>query len=272
MFNDSATFFVILFNNMDSLLLIAARIIGLFILMPILSSRNINRMSKVGLIFFTSLLIYVSKFDQNLGVEYANSFIGFGMLIAKEFMIGYILGFSVYMVVALIYFAGQLIDFQLGFSMVSVFDPISQVQLPVSGNLLSLMTNTLLILSGALYVFLDGIFYSYDKIPIGMVDIFNSGKVMQIIINTMTFFFSFGLRVAMPIVGTILVVDVALGLLVKASPQMNVFVVGMPIKVLVGLVMFYVAMPMMIGVFSEIFNYSSGMFYGIIEGFAINSN
>lgn len=269
MFNDSASFFIILFNNVDSLILIGARLIGLMILMPILSSKALPRLGKLGFMFFISILIFTSKFNENLNVEYANSFIGFAIVFFKEFMIGYILGFSVYMVTSSIYFAGQLIDFQLGFSMVSIFDPISQLQLPISGNILSLMITTLLLITGAFDVFLDAVFFSYDKVPIGTVDIFVNETIMQIISNTMVYFLEFGLRIGLPIVGTILVVDVALGLLVKASPQMNVFVVGMPIKVLIGLVMFYLVMPMMLDIFDELFNYSSHMFYGIINGFEV---
>ncbi len=269
MFNDSAPFLVVLFNNIDSLMLIAARLIGVSILMPILSSRGFPRLGKVGFVFFIAMLIFSAKFNENLNVEYANSFIGFGMLIFKEFFVGYILGFSVYMITSAIYFAGQLIDYQLGFSMVSIFDPVSQMQLPVSGNILSLMITALMVLTGALNVFLDAVFYSYDKIPIGQADILSNNTVIQILSNAMTFFFSFGLRISMPLVGTILVVDVALGLLVKASPQMNVFVVGMPVKVLVGLVVFYLTMPIMIDVFNELFDYTSQMMYGIIEGFEL---
>ncbi len=269
MFNESAPFLVILFNNIDSLMLIMARLFGVAVLMPVLSSRGFPRMGKIGFLFFVAMLIFTAKFNQNLNVEYANSFIGFGMVIFKEFFVGYVLGFSVYMITSSIYFAGQLIDFQLGFSMVSIFDPVSQMQLPVSGNILSLMVTALMVLTGALDVFLDAVFYSYDKIPIGQVDILSNNTVVQILSNAMTFFFSFGLRIAMPLVGTILVVDVALGLLVKASPQMNVFVVGMPVKVLVGLVIFYLIMPMMIGIFGELFGYTSQMMYGIIEGFEL---
>lgn len=269
MFTDSAPFFVILFNNVDSLLLIAARLIGMAMLMPIISSKGFPTVGKIGFIFFISMLIYISKFNENLNVEYANSFVGFAIVIFKEFTVGYILGFSVYMMTSSIYFAGQLMDYQLGFSMVSVFDPISQMQLPITGNILSLVVSTLMILTGALNVFLDAVFYSYDKIPIGMVDLTVTNTFMQLLVNAMTFFFVFGLQVAMPLVGTILVIDVALGLLVKASPQMNVFVVGMPIKVLVGLVIFYLVMPMMIGLYQELFNYTSQLLYGIINNFQL---
>ncbi len=269
MFNDSAPFLVILFNNIDSLLLIAARLIGLFVLMPIISSKGFPRVGKIGFIFYISMLIFTAKFDENLNVEYANSFIGFAIVIIQEFMIGYILGFSVYFLTSSIYFAGQLVDFQLGYSMVSIFDPISQMQLPISGNIMSLMVSSMMIITGALNVFLDAVFYSYDKIPIGMVDFTQFNTVMQILTNAMVFFFDFGLRISIPIVGTILIIDIALGLLVKASPQMNVFVVGMPIKVLIGLVLFYAIMPMMIDVYAELFNYSAQMFYGIIDGFKL---
>ncbi len=269
MFSDSAPFFVILFNNIDSLLLIAARLIGLIVIMPILSSKSFPIMAKIGFVLFISMLIFTSKFDENLNVEYANSFIGFAIVLLQEFMIGYILGFSVYFLTSSIYFAGQLVDFQLGFSMVSIFDPISQMQLPISGNIMSLMISTMMVITGALNVFLDAMFYSYDVLPIGMVDMTQFNTIMQIFTNAMTFFFSFGLRVSIPIVGTILVIDVALGLLVKASPQMNVFVVGMPIKVLIGMIMFYTIMPMMVDVYSELFGYSSQMFYGLLNAFEL---
>lgn len=269
MFNDSAPIFVILFNNMDSLLIISARLIGMAVLMPIISSKSFPNIAKVGFIFYISILIYVSKFNENLNVEYANTFISFAIILFKEFTLGYILGFSVYMMTSTVYFAGQLIDYQLGFSMVSVFDPISQLQLPISGNILSMLISALMVLTGALNVFLDAVFYSYDKVPIGMVDLNVTNTFMQLLMNAMTFFFVFGLRVAMPLVGTILVIDVALGLLVKASPQMNVFVVGMPVKVIVGLLIFYMVMPMMIGLYDELFNYTAQLMYGIINNFQL---
>ncbi len=267
MFNDSASFFVILFNNIDSLMLIAARIVGLFVLMPVLSSRGFPRLGKMGFIFFISTLIFTARFNENLNIEYANSFIGFGVVIFKEFTLGYILGFSVYTVLSSVYFAGQLMDFQIGFSMVSIFDPISQIQLPVSGNIMSLAITAMLVVSGALHVFLDAMFYSYEVLPIGSVNIVINENIVKMLISTMSYFFIFCMKVAMPLVGTILIINVALGLLVKASPQMNVFVVGMPVKVIVGLIIFYLIMPMMTTVFDELFNHGIQLFYGIIENF-----
>ncbi len=267
MFDNSASFLIILYNNIDSLLLIAGRLVGLFMMMPILRTRGLPRLGKMGFVFFIAMLLFTSKFDENLNVQYANSFIGFTMVWLKEFMIGYLLGFSVYTVTSIVYFSGQLLDYQLGFSMVNVFDPMAQMQIPVTGNILSLVINALLVLSGGLHVLLDAVFYSYDRIPIGTAEIVVSDTLIQILLNAMAYFFLFGVKVAMPIVGTILTVDISLGLLVKASPQMNVFVVGMPIKVLVGCTIFMLVIPMMAGIYSELFIYVSEMIYGVIEAF-----
>jgi flagellar biosynthetic protein FliR len=95
------------------------------------------------------------------------------------------------------------------------------------------------------------IYESYEFVPMGAMAI--GGDVIDGLMRLFSDIFVLGFRIAAPIVFTVLLTDVALGIISKAMPQMNVFMVGMPLKILVGLIIIVVTMPAMMLVFGELF-------------------
>lgn len=251
MFTASTPYIVTLYGNLDKILLIFARMGGFIYLIPIFSGQTIPRQVKVGFIFMTSMLIFMSGIADT-SIEVTNA-IQFAVLICKEIITGLILSFVVYLIFTTVYFAGQIMDYNIGFSMVNVLDPVSQIQVPITGNIIYYVISVLLIITGGLNSLLGSLFETYKKIPIGGANLSVDEGLLQYMIQLTSNYFELGLRISAPILVTILVVDVSLGVLVKASPQMNVFVVGMPIKLLVGLTVLFIVCPYFIEVYNELF-------------------
>lgn len=240
-----------IFSNADIFILIFVRIIGTVSITPIIGGSNIPVMVRLGFsLALTSIVFYSGNvtFD-----EYTDSVFGYGVLILKEFIVGITIGFVVYLILNISYFAGHFTDQQIGFSMVSVYDPITQEQVPISGNLYYFLLCVLLIVTNGHHFIIKSLFYSYKAIPIGSAQVFLNGRLVRVLFNLSIDFFAIGFSIALPIIAIILIIDLVLGILIKTVPQMNVFVVGMPAKVFVGLIAVALIIPMFSGI-TNVFN------------------
>jgi len=255
------------FSEVDVFLIVLVRILGFVIIIPVLSTMNIPAQIKIALSVAMAYLIFIS--GKVTSVYYDDSAAGFVLLVAQEFMTGFAAGFVVNLIFSVFYFVGQMVDYKIGFAMVSILDPLSQIQVPVTGNLLYLFITIMLVASGGLNAFIAAFFYSYDVLPIGAAAIVGNPTLMAYMADVLVRFFVIGVSVSMPVMGAILVLDVALGVLVKAVPQMNVFVVGMPLKVFIGLLVFMLMFPLLGSVYSFVFEESYRNIINIIDGMAI---
>lgn len=236
-----ASVIVGIYSNMDVFALVFLRILGFIVIMPIFSGQTIPMMVKIGLAFCFSALAVTSGVIT--APEITGGVWGYFLLAAQEFLTGFLIGFVVYMMFAVFYYVGQLVDYQIGFSMVSVYDPISEIQAPITGNLYYFIFLVYYIVTGGLNILLYQMFDTYRMFPPGQAFIIGNSGLMTGIIGMITGYLELGFKIAMPIVAAILIMDVALGILVKAVPQMNVFVVGMPAKLFAGLFIMYLTIP-----------------------------
>ncbi len=252
------------FDNLDIFLLIFIRMTGFFIIFPVFAGTNIPVISKIGFSLAASYIIFAAGVVEK--VFYYNTVPGFVILIVKEFFVGFTMGYVVYLIFSIIYFSGQLLDYQIGFSMVSVFDPVSQIQVPITGNIYYFFVMALFIETGGLNSFLSALFYSYKVVPPGNAVLIGNAILADIALKSIVSFFIIGVKIALPVVGSILVLDSALGILTKAVPQMNVFVVGVPIKILVGLTLIYILAPILITMYNLTYENSYNAIINIIMG------
>jgi flagellar biosynthesis protein FliR len=251
------------YNEIDVFLVILARIIAFIVVIPIFTTSSVPITGKISFCFFFSYIIFSSgRYNE---IVYTNTLLGFGMLLINEFIVGFILGFVIYSVFSVIFLAGQLIDYQIGFSMMSVFDPISQLQVPIVGNLFYFVITVFFIQSGGIHTIIAGLFYSYDAIPIGLSSIIGNNRLLNTFVELISEYLVLGVQIAIPIMGSILIVDVLLGILVKAVPQMNIFVVGMPLKLFVGLILLYFISPILTLVYEVLFDMTSKYFINTIR-------
>lgn len=252
------------YTNIDVLLVIASRFLGLFLILPIISGGNIPTIPRLAFSVFAAYMVLAS--GKITEVYYVDSIIGYVTLLARELLSGFVIGYIVYMIFSIMYFIGQLIDYQIGFSMVSVMDPTTQIQVPIVGNLLYLLMGMFLIKTGGLNSFISALFYSYDVLPIGAAKIVGNSSLVLQIIKLMTNYFTIAVQIALPLVGTILIVDISLGLLVKAAPSMNIFSVGMPLKLFIGLIVIYLIIPIFFDVYDMLFNEAYHSVMRVVRG------
>lgn len=260
----SGSSFIDFYNQIDILLLIMIRLLAFFIVLPIFSGVNIPNTVKVTFSFAVAIMLFLSGAVTE--VHYSNSVMGYLLLMIQEFFVGFSIAFVIYIIFSLIYFSGQLIDYQLGLSMMSVYDPISQIQVPIVGNLFYFIICFLLVHTGGLNAFIGAMFHSYRILPIGSAMLLGNNRLIMYMLQLVTQFFVTGVQIAMPIMGSILIVDIVLGLLVKAVPQMNVFVVGMPLKVLVGFFLLYFTAPLILSVYDFTFRDSYRAIMNMLRG------
>lgn len=254
---------VVLVDKFLVFVLVLVRMSSLFVVTPVFGRREMPGYMKIGLAFFCSFILVPLLGDVN--IEY-NSILSYAVLAAKEFLVGIILGYVSFLVFSALYVAGQIIDMQIGFGMVNVLDPTMNTQVPLTGNFIYILTTMLFLMIDGHHVLLSALYKSYSLLPIGsfgfsevMVD-----NMISIFIET----FVIGLKISMPVIAAVLLSEVALGILAKTVPQMNVFVVGMPLKIGVGLAAMLFAMPVFIRILDVVFDRMYGFIYLIIRSMA----
>ncbi|NMA84744.1 MAG: flagellar type III secretion system protein FliR [Epulopiscium sp.] len=223
----------------DLFLFIILRISSFFLVAPIFGGKNVPSYTKIGLSFMVSLLL-LSSFSAST-LSYSLDALGYSWLVLQEIFIGILLGFITYLVYSILYLAGQLIDFQIGFTMVSVFDPLSQVQVPITGNFYYFLLSIMILITNGHHTILRSLVYSYQIVPIGGIVV--QEMLLHHYISMMGNFFILAFKIASPVIGSIFIINVALGILARTAPQMNMFVVGLPLKLIFGLLTLWLMMP-----------------------------
>ncbi len=217
-------------ENFDAILLVLVRMSGLFILSPVFGRQNMPALFKIGFAFFLTL-IYVSATD-NLVIDYKDSMVLYVIYVAKELAVGMVMGYVTYIIMSGIYLAGQIIDNQVGFGYANVLDPITNIQVPLTSNFYYTYLILIFLLINGHHMIIRALFYSYKVIPLGQLTF--SSDVISELGSVMSEMFGIALRISAPIIAAVFITDVVLGVLSKTIPEMNVFMLGMPIKVLLG--------------------------------------
>ncbi|MBC7958420.1 MAG: flagellar type III secretion system protein FliR [Vallitaleaceae bacterium] len=231
------------YRYLDAFLLVFVRIISLFIAVPIFSNRSIPPIVKISLAFFLSCIV-INVIDTNLTVS-STDVMGYLFALVKEIFVGWIIGFAAYIVFSILTLAGQLIDTQVGFSMVNVFDPMSQVQFTISGTFYYYLVLLIVLVTNSYHFFIRAMMKSFEWIPIG--DVALTANLYNSFTGILNEIFIIALQIAAPFFFVMLLTDIVLGLLARTAPQMNLFVIGFPVKIFLGLVV----MLLTINVFSS---------------------
>ncbi|MDK2932299.1 MAG: flagellar biosynthesis protein FliR [Clostridiales bacterium] len=250
---------------MDVFVLILIRVTALFIISPIFARKSVPNILKIGFAMLVALII-MPMMDMSTATK-DRTVLQYALLVFNEFSIGVILGFVSYMAFSALYIAGQMIDMQIGFGIVSVIDPQSNIQIPVIANFYYIIAMLMFLNLNGHHILISSIFYSYKVLPIG------TAMVSNILINDIVRMFSdmfiIGFKIAAPIVAATFVTNVALGILARTVPQMNIFIVGMPLKIAVGLATLMFVIPMFSIIMDVIVNGMSRDLKTVLEGMII---
>ncbi len=232
------------------MLLTMARIGGVIAATPIFSSSNLPGIFKVGLILSLSFLLYPLVITNSSVL--ALPLISLAMLLLKEILTGLILGAMAHLFFSLFQTAGQLIDVPMGFGVVNFLDPNMGGQVPLMGRFHFILTVLTFLLLNGHYVVIKALAHSYKLIPVGELFISQVSAKYYLYWVGQTFMIS--VQLALPVIAAILLVDVGLGLLNRAVPQINVFIVGFPIKIATGMALVALGLPFYFDLVKRLFS------------------
>ncbi|MBM7552735.1 flagellar biosynthetic protein FliR [Thalassobacillus pellis] len=217
--------------SIPAFILIMIRVTAFFVTLPLFSYRNVPTQHKIGFSFFIALFMYFT-----IDVPFILPNGTFVLLLLKEAAVGLAIGLIAYIILAAIQIAGGFIDFQMGFAIANVIDPQTGAQSPLMGQYLYTFALLFLLTVNGHHLMLDGIFYSYQLIPMDGWIPFGEDGIVDYVIQTFNQMFIIAFLMAVPVVGCLFLVDVALGIVARTVPQLNVFVVGLPLKILVAFI------------------------------------
>ncbi|HBR03170.1 MAG TPA: flagellar type III secretion system protein FliR [Ruminiclostridium sp.] len=242
-------------------LLVLVRISGMFYLSPIFGRRNVPNHYKAGFCFLFSVIVANSVPVPDLS-SYQTLF-SYVVLIGKELLIGLMMGFISYLIFSCIYIAGHLIDMRIGFGMVSVYDPMTNIQVPVTADFYAIFATLLMLGTDSHHLLISAVAESYSILPIGGATF--SGALLKQVVDLFSEVFVIGFKIAAPITAAILITDLALGIISKSMPQMNVFQLGMPIKIILGLMIIFITIGSFKGIVNVIVQGTYEEIYKFIE-------
>jgi len=184
-------------------------------------------------------------------------------VVIKEVLVGLVIGFVIYTMSAVLTGAGQLIDFQMGFTMGAAIDPVYGVQTPMMGNFQMILATMLLLATNSHYYLIAAMVKSYAYIPINPSNLpSNYLYYAQLVANV----FALAIQLAMPIFGALLVSDIGVGLLSRTVPQLNIFSIVFPVKIIFGFVILYLAVPFFGESISHLFNLNMSWVLELYQG------
>lgn len=253
--------FELIFSEYQLFLLVFVRMTGIFIITPIFSRTNIPTILKLSLALIISMITFSTLSSGKDIVLDTN--ITLIVQIAKELSVGLIIGFISYLFFISLFIAGQIIDTQIGFGMVNVFDPAHNTQVPITGNLYYILALLVFFTVNGHHWFLEAIVQSYSILPVGSI-VFNE-KIFYQVIDIFSEIFNIGFKISSPILATVFLINVLLGVLAKTVPQMNVFVVGMPLKIFVGVITIFLTLPIYLIALGHIFENMSGEIFNFFK-------
>lgn len=221
-------------------LLALARVTAWLLIVPPFATRAIPGMAKIGIAAAVALPVAGRLAPQD-------PILDLGPLLAAVVLnvaVGITLGFVVYLLFAAVQAAGELIDLFGGFTVAPAFDPFSNAQSSTFGRFYQLLATTLLFVINGHLLLLRGFLTSFEAIGAAGPSLSDFSENIAGAVGT---FFIAAIEIAAPLLAALFLTEVALGLLARAAPQMNVFLIGFPIKILLTLVLGGLALPLLPG-------------------------
>ena len=206
------------------------RISIILFLMPFFGGQTLPAPAKAAICITLTLALWPRL--PLMGAQMPGHPFALAVMFGAELLLGLVLGLVIRFVFAAIQTGGQLIGFQMGFAMVNVVDPDSGASEAVTAHFLYMVSLlTFLAINGHLYL-LSGLMQSFDLLPPGTILI--SPRLVSQVFTLSGQIFVLAIQIGAPVIAAILLVDLALALISRASPQMNVLIIGFPIKISIG--------------------------------------
>lgn len=251
----------LIFSELELFLLIFVRIATFCRVAPFFNTANTPRRVKAGFAFFVAIIAW-QLYPEKTYVY--STMIEYYMLVLKEAIVGLLLGIVGNMTLQIIHFAGRFIDMDMGLSMASVMDPTNRTQNGIVGSIYYYLVLMLLIISGMHSYVTSAIVESFRLIPVGQMS--PNMALYHSVVGFISDYCIIGFRIALPIFGCMLLLNSVLAIMAKVAPHMNMFMLGMQLKIIGGLAVLILIVFMLPSVANVIYMEMKDMMYQVVEG------
>lgn len=234
-------------EQVETFILVLLRVSAIVATMPILGNRTVPVRVKGGL----SLLIVFLLFPFVKLHTTSPDILPLALKMAGEVMIGITMGFAGKLIFSGVQLAGQLVGFQMGFAIVNVFDPITSAQVSIIAQFQYLLAMLIFLAVDGHHLFLYAIAESCRILPI--FGFHFSGELTQSIVELSKDIFIVAIKIGAPVITVLLMASIGFGLIARTVPQINILIVGFPIKIAVGLIGIGLALPVFARMMANIF-------------------
>ncbi len=216
------------------------RVLALFSVAPVFSLKSIPQRAKIGLAFFVALAAQGSLGDQTMVSMNSPQALGAAV---QQVGVGLSIGFAVRLVFASVELAGELVGLQMGLNFATFFSPSSNSQVSAVSRFLGHMSLLLFVVMNGHLVVLMAVVKSFDSFPV-------DGNFLEVLAQVKLYtlgtqLFASALWMALPMVAMLLFVNLTMGVISRVAPQMNIYAIGFPVTLTMGLVGLTVTLPMM---------------------------
>ncbi len=229
-------------TDVEYMLCILVRISMFVYVAPFFSQRGTPRMVKLALSLFLTGMMY-SVLGEHEPLQYETVY-GYAIIVLKEALTGVIIGFSANICNSIVDLAGRIMDMETGLSMANLMDPTTGQSGSMSGVLYQYAVTLMLILSGMHRYLLSALAETYTLIPVNGA-VFDTGRLLESVLKFAKDYIEIGFRICLPLFAVMLLLNAVLGIMAKVAPQMNMFAVGMQLKVLVGICILFFTVSLM---------------------------
>jgi flagellar biosynthetic protein FliR len=229
-------------------LLLSVRLGALFLLSPVLGTARLPAQFRV--LFVVALAAVLAAGRPAAAAAMPADVVSLALAALSELALGSAMAFGLFVAFGTFQFAGKLLDIQIGFSLGTVFDPVTRAQSPLLGSALNTLALVLFFSLDGHHLLLRGLAWSLDRVPAGTLP---TGWSLAPFVDQFGTMFVLGLTLAAPVVFALLLVDVGVGIVSRSIPQLNVFTLGIPAKIIVGLLVLAASLAAMAPVMARVF-------------------
>ncbi len=252
--NDISLFWDIIMRSLMPVL----RFSGFFAVAPFFNTQVIPVRVKVLLILILSMLISI-----NMKINVPDNPIVFIFSSISEVIIGMWIGFIFYLFLWILEFAGGFFDMQSGMGMAAFYDPQMGSETSVYGNFFTLLGLLIFLIGNFHYLLLKIFVESYYVLPVGQF--IKSGPSYQLLMTTLIWTMTAGLQLALPVVLILFLIDLSLGIMARTAPQLNVLLLGLPLKILITSVVITIFLGFALPFINQCFNYMNSVSMELIN-------
>lgn len=219
-------------KNIVGFIIVVTRLSGMMASAPLFSTYPIPMQVKAWLVALIAFIMY-PLVSANANFVVPTSMPEMTLFLLKEFGVGFLIGFLANFIFVGIQMAGQMLSQQIGLAMGNMLDPATQVNVPVISEIYLMLTTMIFLSLNAHQWLFAAVYQSFIKIPLGLDNLFTPIIVQQVL-HLSSQMFVVSLSLVLPIFCVLFVLEVLIGVLAKMVPQMNIFMVAIPLKIYIG--------------------------------------